>query len=288
MSIRLPPVVKQLLTLRTPASYVISRAGLARLRGVLQQTREEARERSVEDGWVVLASCALLTSNVPPAFADLYRVASRTNPDDAQSRVSVSEVIRTASLMREAALKSTIFVGVPRVILSLAEFHAAIEDDIKAALRKDAHPDRACTPENARAVVERGQALWNNIYAPHDVKLANKLGSYHPDFIAFIIQSYGAVLSPLPDPAAQGNLSRTLGSVVGTACLRAEARVGPQLTSHVFGLLKARAVPGLAPSDYWLSSDAGTEWVLRAIDRIVETVEQERVDPGELKEAAKL
>ena len=29
----------------------------------------------------------------------------------------------------------------------------------------------------------RGQALWQNIYAPHDVKLAGKLGSYHPDFI---------------------------------------------------------------------------------------------------------
>ena len=29
----------------------------------------------------------------------------------------------------------------------------------------------------------RGQALWQNIYAPHDVKLGAKLGSYHPDFI---------------------------------------------------------------------------------------------------------
>ncbi|KAJ7252583.1 hypothetical protein C8J57DRAFT_1027691, partial [Mycena rebaudengoi] len=42
----------------------------------------------------------------------------------------------------------------------------------------------------------------------------------------------------------QGNLSCALGSVVGTACLRAEERVVPQPTSHVFGLLMARYVEG--------------------------------------------
>ena len=69
----------------------------------------------------------------------------------------------------------------------------------------------------------------------------------HYQIPAFIIQAYGAVLAPInyPAPSAQtdapqGNLSRTLGSVVGTACLRAETRVGPPLTSHVLGLLKAR------------------------------------------------
>ena len=59
-----------------------------------------------------------------------------------------------------------------------------------------------------------------------------------------------------------------MGSVVGTACLRAETRVGPQLTSHVFGLLKARDVEGLSEEDYWLASDEGTEWVVKAVDTI--------------------
>jgi hypothetical protein len=86
------------------------------------------------------------------------------------------------------------------------------------------------------------------------------------------------VLAPLPDASAQGNLSRALGSVVGSACLRAEARVGPQLTSHVFGLLKARGAPGLSRADAWLTSDAGAEWVLRSVDRIVDVIEAERVD----------
>ena len=92
--------------------------------------------------------------------------------------------------------------------------------------------------------------------------------------IEFIIQSYGSVLPPLPGgEREQGNLSRALGSVVGTACLRAEGGVGPQLISHVFGLLKARDTEGLTEEDYWLSSDEGTEWVIRTVDAIVDAVQ---------------
>lgn len=61
--------------------------------------------------------------------------------------------------------------------------------------------------------------------------------------------------------------------MVGTACLRAEGGVGPQLISHVFGLLKARDTEGLTEEDYWLSSDEGTEWVIRTVDAIVDAVQ---------------
>jgi hypothetical protein len=94
--------------------------------------------------------------------------------------------------------------------------------------------------------------------------------------LAFIIQSYGSVLSPLPGADEQGNLSRALGSVVGIACLRTEGRVGPQLTSHVFGLLKARTAEGLSEEDRWLASDEGTEWVIRTIDTLLDVVIAER------------
>ncbi len=93
-----------------------------------------------------------------------------------------------------------------------------------------------------------------------------------PPFLAFIIQSYGSVLSSLPGAGEQGNLSRALGSVVGIACLRTEGRVGPQLTSHVFGLLKARAAQNLSEEDRWLASDEGTEWVIRTIDTLLDVV----------------
>ena len=88
-------------------------------------------------------------------------------------------------------------------------------------------------------------------------------------------------MAPLPGgDQAQGNLSRTLGSVVGTACLRAEGRVGPQLTSHVFGLLKARKEDRQCEEDRWLSSDEGAEWVIRTVDELVDVVTSEGVDAG--------
>jgi hypothetical protein len=84
------------------------------------------------------------------------------------------------------------------------------------------------------------------------------------------------VLSPLPGADEQGNLSRALGSVVAIACLRTEGRVGPQLTSHVFGLLKARAAQNLSEEDRWLASDEGAEWVIRTIDTLLDVVMAER------------
>lgn len=88
------------------------------------------------------------------------------------------------------------------------------------------------------------------------------------------------MLAPLPGgDAVLGNLSRAQGSIVGTACLRAEGGVGPQLTSHVFGLLKARDVPGLSAEDYRLASDEGTEWVVRTVDKILDVVKPELALP---------
>ena len=102
--------------------------------------------------------------------------------------------------------------------------------------------------------------------------------------IEFIITAYGSVLAPLPGgPSEQGNLSRALGSVVGTACLRAEEHVGPQLISHVFGLLKARDVEGLSEEDYWLASDEGTEWVVRTVDTILDVVKPEEKEEARAK-----
>jgi len=71
--------------------------------------------------------------------------------------------------------------------------------------------------------------------------------------------------------------------VVGIATLRAEGRVGPQLTSHVFGLLKARNVENLNDEDKYLSSDEGTEWVIRTIDEIVDAVTSEEASSAKGK-----
>jgi len=205
--------------------------------------------------------------NQPTSVGHLYRFATRSEPADVASRASITETVNKAALIRESALKSAIFVGVPRTIQTLAALTDALEDDVKAGLRKESR--RTGTSENIESIIARGRGLWNSIYAPHADKLYDKLGSYHPDFIAFIIQAYGSVLAPLPGgDLEQGNLSRALSSVVGSACLRAEGGVGPQLTSHVYGLLKARNKENQNEEDRWLSSDDGTEWVVRTVDKI--------------------
>jgi hypothetical protein len=116
-----------------------------------------------------------------------------------------------------------------------------------------------------------------------------------PGHPAFIIQSYGSVLSPLSggtkaysdtsslEDLDQGNLSRALGSVVGIASLRAEGGVGPQLTSHIFGLLKARNTENQTEEDKWLSSDEGTEWVLRTVDEVLDGVSSEELHDQQVK-----
>lgn len=97
--------------------------------------------------------------------------------------------------------------------------------------------------------------------------------------LAFIIQAYGTVLAPLSGDAGspQGNLTRALGSVAGIASLRAEGGVGPQLTSHVFGLMKARNELHQSEEDKWLSTEEGTEWVVRTVDSVLDVIKPETI-----------
>ncbi|GAW01894.1 glycoside hydrolase family 128 protein [Lentinula edodes] len=149
----------------------------------------DAKSRKAETGWLVLAACTLLTANRPPCFGHLYRYVTRPEFNASFRNVSLEAAVNRAAIIRETALKSTIFVGVPRVILSLAALHDTLDEDVKASLRKKT-TQRLATPENIEATVTRGKALWDSIYAPHADKLHGKLGAYHPDFIAFIIQAY--------------------------------------------------------------------------------------------------
>jgi len=279
----LPPSVKHLLSLRNP--NVLSGPSLPNLQSLFVRTSEDAKRRNAETGWLVLTTCTLLSANRPSSVGHLYRFVTSSNSDGPDSHANVAYAVNKAALMRESALKSTIFVGVPRVILSLTALHEALDDEVKKGLRT--YSRRIPTPENVKSTIMRGQTLWNTIYVPHADKLHDKLKRYHPDFISYIIQSYGSVLSPLPgetkgfsdesgpDDADQGNLSRVMSSVVGIATLRAEGRVGPQLTSHTFGLLKARYLGGLSAEDAWLATDEGTEWVLRTIDEILDVISSE-------------
>lgn len=70
-----------------------------------------------------------------------------------------------------------------------------------------------------------------------------------------------------------------LTSIVAVACLRSQTGVGPQVTSHVFGLRKAFE-DGSAKAEgeteveggEWLATDEGNSWLLKSVDSIVEAL----------------
>lgn len=131
-------------------------------------------------------------------------------------------------------------------------------------------------PHDIAALYQRGKALWEGIYEPHSAKLLAKLADSHPDLPVHIGNShYGPLLSDPAGPPPEGAflLGRVLTSVIAIAGLRAQTGVGPQVTSHVFGLKKALLEGGggdglEVKGQEWLTSDEGVTWVLESVDEI--------------------
>lgn len=132
------------------------------------------------------------------------------------------------------------------------------------------------------AISQRAKSLWDGIYEPHSAKLLSKLAESHPDLPVHILNShYGALLSDPPAetiPSGHAKIGRVLTSVVAIACLRAQQGVGPQVTSHVFGLKKSVLEGGglgdEAPiqGQEFLASDEGAQWVLNTVDDVVSSL----------------
>ncbi|KAH9847883.1 hypothetical protein C2E23DRAFT_740933, partial [Lenzites betulinus] len=174
--------------------------------------------------WLVLTTCTLATLNHQQAIGYVYRLATRTDPEDASTRCDVAGATDIAAEMREAILKGVLFIGAPRTIMSMASLHATLEDDVKESFRK--HPLRMLTPENVTEVLRRGNALADSIYGSQVNVMRRTIGSCHPDLVEFLEQTYGMVLAPLPGGMeVQGNLDRSFVSLVAVACLRTEGGV---------------------------------------------------------------
>jgi hypothetical protein len=181
--------------------------------------------------------------------------------------------------MREVGLKCISFNGIPRTINCLNAFKAGLPDSISAQLSRS--PTRAPTPENIDDITCRGRALWDSIYRPFETKLYSKLADSHPDLPVHILNShYGALLSDPAKRIAWASTGRLSTSIVAVACLRAQSGVGPQVTSHVFGLRKALE-DGTWVDDVeseagakWLASDEGNTWILNSVDDIVESISE--------------
>ncbi|THC92316.1 hypothetical protein EYZ11_008210 [Aspergillus tanneri] len=211
-----------------------------------------------------------MTMNSPESLLSLFQLATKSQ--------TPAESVATAELMREIGLKCISFNGIPRTINCLNAFKAGLPTSISSQLSQT--PTRAPSPENITEISARGQALWDSIYRPFEVKLYDKLADSHPDLPVHILHNnYGALLSN-PHRTTGANTGRLATSIIAIACLRAQTGVGPQVISHVFGLRKALE-DGTWVQDVeseenarWLASDDGNTWILNSVDEIVEAIGQ--------------
>lgn len=138
--------------------------------------------------------------------------------------------------------------------------------------------------DRLQQVHKAAYALWDDIYTPHSEKLLKILGTSHPDLPVFIVESeYGPLFSSpasfsLPiDSAAEKTepsweVNRLRTSLVAISALRAQGGVGPQVTSHVWGLMKAK--DSIEAKDIhhkglqWLCTEEGAEWVVKTVDGV--------------------
>ncbi|KAG8921529.1 hypothetical protein FRC01_000206 [Tulasnella sp. 417] len=308
VNVKLSPTLKQLVSLRSPLPPPGPSA--AALNKVFTQTLGDLRSSSksfvqpnggdsegVLKSWIVVATATLLTTNSPSTMGPLYHFVTRTSDhalgpgSSTDASVPLQKKVERVALMREAGLKCAVLTGIPKVINNLGALREALENDVKVELDASKLPRREVSSQ--KTTRERGAELFELIYSPHSEKLLSKLGRSHPDFPGFIIEhAYGGVLSnPSPEPNSSPSfdtplISRTLTSALAVACLRTQGGVGPQLTSHVFGLLKAHHQGNQTPVEQWISTEEGAEWVLGAVDQLCDVVR----GPGDtaLQDSARL
>ncbi|PWN44045.1 hypothetical protein IE81DRAFT_333897 [Ceraceosorus guamensis] len=271
--------------------------GDEKLNALFDKIDQEAKDRKVGwNEWGCFATATLVTLNASSSLAALHRhsVASPA------LRLSLEEKLNRAQLMRETGLKCIGFIGIPKVINNLAALRAAVEEDKELVQALPTEPRRKITPELLPRVEEAANALWDNIYTPHSSKLLKILGRSHPDLPVFIVDGeYGPLFSPPhtfaapnPPPSLASSeeppalepvweVGRLRTSLVAVASLRAQGGVGPQVTSHVWGLLKAASSLKNAETQLdneeigkrWLTTEEGALWVVRTVDGICEAVE---------------
>ncbi|KAK8843937.1 hypothetical protein IAR55_006729 [Kwoniella newhampshirensis] len=258
-AVKLSPTLKSLLALPSarpggipsPASPVIAK--------LFDSIRSKAPSDLGKDAWLTLGTAAIMTVNAPDALGHLWDYAGRKSTD--------------AAVMREAGLKCISFNGIPRTINGLGAFRQHLPTDVQAELGTTAY--RHIDSSNVTEINTRGRALWDSIYQPHHEKLISKLDQSHPDLPVYILAAhYGPLLSD-PSSLPSPQIGRVLTSVVAITCLRAQRGVGPQVTSHVFGLRKAGAEQDAMQKlqgGEWLCSDEGAQWVLESTDKVSEVV----------------
>ncbi|KAI5919177.1 hypothetical protein F4810DRAFT_688714 [Camillea tinctor] len=235
----------------------------------LEKFAKSAAEKNVGlPAWVTLSTAVSATMNCPEAMTQVFHLA---NANSQSHRTPV----QNAELIREVGLKCISFNGIPRSINTLGAFYGSLPSDVASALSTT--PTRELTPENIEVRKRDGLALWDSVYLGFERKLLGKLAQSHPDLPVHILNGHYSNLLANPRGAQKAEkVGRVLTSLVAIACLRAQTGVGPQVTSHIFGLRKAyengdARAEGEDPVEggEWLAGEEGNLWILNSVDSLV-------------------
>lgn len=251
-----------------------------------------AQPHVARDTWLCLAAAVLVTVNSPETLCRLYDHAAGERLEDQVLVASVSPSPRDGTDTRRSAKSGSSAspsgacrgcvsadgrgesagpartddrdIHSRQTINNLGALHSHLPDEVRAGLQS--------APERTALGRADGLALWEDIYGQHSRTLVDKLAAFHPDLAEYILAAhYGPLLTDPPAAEGQFRLGRILTSVIAIAALRALTGVGLQVTSHVYGLKKAK-LDGKLEGEEWLTSDDGCMWIIRAADDIVNTV----------------
>ncbi|CAO1629585.1 unnamed protein product [Sympodiomycopsis kandeliae] len=296
----LPPILKSLVkqplypaakNLQYPAgrsANPIASPPIDKLTNAFANLQKQAEGKGIGWGeWLSIATATIITLNSPTSLASLHRYAVTSS----ESRSLVQRLDR-AQLMREVGLKCIGFIGIPKVINNLAALRKAVDEDEELSKALPTEPRRKLTGADIDSVQKAAKDMWDDIYQPHHDKLIKILGHSNPDLPVFILDGeYGPLFSPphtfkktAEIPTWEVNRLRT--SLIAISALRAQGGVGPQVTSHVWGLMKAES--SIDPNDpnaqglKWLTSEEGAVWTVESVNELSSVVEgeaqQERPD----------
>ncbi|KAH9816385.1 hypothetical protein DFH28DRAFT_890941 [Melampsora americana] len=242
-----------------------------------------------------IQSAALVSLNCPDAFNPFWNTI-RTKIKSETPEHSLKERLKeTASLIRETNLKTISFIGIAKAINSLGSFYETLKSEDPEILSSLSVIKKRREPSSVEGNLKQALQLWKSIYTPYDTKLIEKLSNFHPDLPIHILHShYGPLLS---DPLhSNGPVGRIGTSLIAISTLRATSQLGPQLTSHVFGLKKSAdeikngEVDGLGEvgEGYrWITSDEGALWVIEAVDKLSKIVKLSQLELQELEHQPK-
>lgn len=141
---------------------------------------------------------------------------------------------------------------------------------------------------------EVGSNLFQDIYRDKTQKLLQVLAHSHPDLGLYIVQNeYGPLFAPpsmyRPRQEPSWEVNRIRVSLMNIAALHAQGGVGPQVTSHIYGLLRSKPsfehIHGQERAGLdFLASTEGATWVLETVNRVAQVVDGTEDEDRELPE----